>query len=92
MNEHLIPDGHFDPNAPVSAFARRNNGSNDLCETAGVPANRAKVFEVLFQGGEVNELLEILRRVAVASDHYQDVARAVHYERLIYEQARQQGF
>jgi hypothetical protein len=82
----------FDPDAPVSSLSPGGEPENDTCETAGVRINRRKVFEFKLNGGEVYELLEILRRLAVNSANYAEVAQAVKHERLLYAQARGQGF
>jgi hypothetical protein len=82
----------FDPEASVSSFSQGFEQENDICETAGVRVNMNKVFTFEVNGGELYELLDILRRLAVNSANYQAVAQAVRFERLLYHQARGQGF
>jgi hypothetical protein len=82
----------FDPEASVSSFSPGFDAENDICETAGVRVNRNKIFNFEINGGELYELLDILRRIAVNSANYQAVAQAVRFERLLYHQARGQGF
>lgn len=88
------PNGkdEFNPDAPVSTFSPGDSDSNDMCETHGVRANRQRAFKLQMDGEDLYDLLELLRRVAVESGQYQVVARAVTYERLLYGQAREQGF
>ena len=82
----------FDLDAPVSTFGPGDSHANDICETQGVRANRQRAFKLQMDGEDLYDLLELLRRVAVESGQYQVVARAVTYERLLYTQARDQGF
>jgi hypothetical protein len=82
----------FDPDAPVSSLSPGGEAENDTCETAGLRANRKKVVTFEMNGGELYELLEVLRRLAVNATSYQEVAQAVKFERLLYAQARGAGF
>ena len=76
----------------VSDFSPGNGNLNHQLETHGIKANRHKTVTFRLTGQEVYGLCELLRRVAVTSTAYLEVAEAVKLERLLFEQARQQGF
>lgn len=92
MTQNINGDGEVDWSAPVSTFSPSSEHSNDIRETSGRRNNRNKAFHIEIGGEDLYNLLELLMRVAVENTSYQTVARAVTCERLIYQQARDQGF
>lgn len=92
MSNNLNGKGEVDWDAPVSTLSPGTRLSNDLCETSGRRNNRHKLFKIEIGGEDLYNLLELLMRVAVENTSYQTVARAVTCERLLYQQARDQGF
>lgn len=85
-------DAEFDPAISLNELYRQAEENKGTYETNGARANRHKIFTFDLSGPEVYELTEILRKVAVESRNYSDIAVAVKYERLLFGQARNQGF
>lgn len=92
MSQNTNGNGGLDLDVPVSTLSPGQGASNDLCETNGRRANRHRVFSLELGSDDLYSLLELLRKVALDSPVYQTVARAVTFERLLYQQAREQGF
>jgi hypothetical protein len=92
MPDKLNGESTFDLDQPVSTFSPGERESNDLCETNGQRANRNRVYNVQIDSESLYDLLDLLRRLAVEHQTYQIVSRAVTYERMLYRQAREQGF
>jgi len=92
MSKQNNQDAELDPNTSLNDLYRLSVSEGNGCETNGLRANRHKVYNFELSGPEVYELTELLRKIAVESRSYSDIAAAVKYERLLFGQARKQGF